>query len=91
MGAAIYISKGIECEKLSLKNSHEQVKNIWVTVRDQGRKGILVISVFYKLPNQAEPVYKAFYLQPQEVSQFQVLILLGGTSTTQTSAGKVAW
>ena len=29
-GVAIYIRKGIECEELLLKNSHEQVKSLWV-------------------------------------------------------------
>ena len=33
-GVAIYIRKGIECEELSLKNSHEQVKSVRVTIRD---------------------------------------------------------
>jgi len=31
---AIYNRKGIECEELSLKNSHEQVESLWVTIRD---------------------------------------------------------
>jgi len=34
LGVAIYLRKGIECEELSLKNSHEQVKSVRVTIRD---------------------------------------------------------
>ena len=47
-GIAIYIRKWTECEELSLKNSHEQVKSLWVTVRDWGCKGSLVIGVCYR-------------------------------------------
>lgn len=59
-GVATYFNKGIECEELSQKNSHEQVRSPWVTVRDQGSKGSLVISVYYRTPNQAVPVDEAF-------------------------------
>ena len=39
----------IEPEDLSLKYSHEQVKSLWVMVRDLGSKGSLVISVYYSV------------------------------------------
>ena len=39
-GAAIYTRKGTECEELSLRNSHEQVKSLWVTVT-KAAKGAL--------------------------------------------------
>ena len=73
---AIYIMNAIEPEDLSLKYSHEQVKSLWVMVRDLGSKGSLVISVYYSVyyrsPSQAEPVN----LQLQGASQSQALILL---------------
>ena len=69
---AIYIMNAIEPEDLSLKYSHEQVKSLWVMVRDLGSKGSLVISVYYRSPSQAEPVN----LQLQGASQSQALILL---------------
>lgn len=69
---AIYIMNAIEPEDLSLKYSHEQVKSLWVMVRDLGSKGSLVISVYYTSPSQAEPVN----LQLQGASQSQALILL---------------
>jgi len=59
-GVAPYFNKGIECEELPLKNGHEPVKSIWVTVRDWGRKRSFVISVYYRTPNQAVPVGEAF-------------------------------
>lgn len=62
----------IEPEDLSLKYSHEQVKSLWVMVRDLGSKGSLVISVYSTSPSQAEPVN----LQLQGASQSQALILL---------------
>lgn len=46
---AIYIMNTIEPEDLSLKYSHEQVKSLWVMVRDLGSKGSLVISVYYSV------------------------------------------
>jgi len=33
-GIALYIKKWIECEELSLKNSHEHVQSLWVRMRD---------------------------------------------------------
>ena len=33
-GIALYIKKSIQCEELSLKNSHEQVESLWVRIRD---------------------------------------------------------
>ena len=67
-GVAIYIRKEIKGEELSLRNSHEQVESLWVTVRDQGSKWSLVIGVYYRPSYQAEPVGEAFYLQLQEAS-----------------------
>ena len=36
-----------------------------------------MVSVYYRLPNQGEPIDKAFLLQLQEASWSQALILLG--------------
>jgi len=33
-GVTIYIHKSIQCEELPLKNSHEQVKSLWVRIKD---------------------------------------------------------
>jgi len=82
-GIALYIKKWIECEELSLKDSHKQVESLWVRLRDQGNKGNLVVGVYYKPPNQGEPTDEPFFLQLQEASRLQA-------STTPTSAGKVA-
>ena len=48
-----------------------------MTVRDQGSKGSLVIGVYYRPPDQSEPVDEVFYLQLQEMSQSLALVLLG--------------
>jgi len=37
------------CQELSLRNSHEQVKSLWVRIRDWGNKGNLVVGVCYIL------------------------------------------
>jgi len=76
-GIALYIKKSIQCEELSLKNSHEPVKSLWVRIRDRRNQGNLVVVVYYRPPNQGEPVDKAFFLQLQEASRSQSLVLLG--------------
>jgi len=65
-GVALYIKKSIQCEYLSLKNSHEQVESLWVRIRDRGNKGTLVMGVYYRLPDQGEPTDEAFFFQLQE-------------------------
>ena len=52
---ALYIKKSIQCEELSLKNSHKQVKSLWVRIRDRDNKANLVMSVNYRPPDQEEP------------------------------------
>ena len=32
-GVALYIKRCTECQELSLKNSHEQAKSLWVKIR----------------------------------------------------------
>lgn len=44
-GVAIYIRKGIEYQDPSLNYGHELVKSLQVTVRDQGRKGCLLLAM----------------------------------------------
>ncbi|PKU31494.1 rna-directed dna polymerase from mobile element hypothetical protein [Limosa lapponica baueri] len=74
---ALCIKKLIECEELLLKNSHEQVERLWVRIRDGGNKGNLKVGIYYRLPDQGEPMGKAFFLQLHEASCLQALILLG--------------
>jgi len=62
-GVAFYINISIQCEELSLKNSHEQVESLSVRIRDRGKKRNLVVSVYYRPPDQWEPTDKAFFLQ----------------------------
>ena len=66
MGVAIYIRKERECEDILVKISYEQVESLRMTVIDRGSKESLVISVYYRPSNQAEPVIDTFYLQLQE-------------------------
>jgi len=65
-GIALYIKKSIQFEELSLKKSHEQVKTLWVRIRDRDNKGNLVIGVYYRLHDPGEPTDEAFVLQLQE-------------------------
>ena len=43
--------EGIDCEELFLKKGHEQADSLWVRVKDRGKKRILVIGVYYRLPD----------------------------------------
>jgi len=79
-GIALYIRKSIQCEELSLKNSHEQIKSLWVRIRDRGNKGHLVVGVHYRPLDQWEPTDEAFFLQLWEASHSEALILLGDFS-----------
>jgi len=48
-----------------------------------------VTGVYYRPPDNSEPVNESFYIQPQEHHNSKCLSCWG-TLTTQTSAGKVA-
>ena len=74
-GVALYIKKLIQCEELSLRNSHEWVKSLWVRIRHRGNKGDLLVGVYYRLPDQGEPTDSTF-LQLQQASRSQSLVLL---------------
>ena len=67
---ALYVKKWIECEELSLRNSHEQVESLWVGIGDLGNKGNLVAGVYSRPPNQGEPTDEAFFLLELEASFF---------------------
>jgi len=47
-----------------------------VKIREQANKGIFVVGVYYRPPNQGEEVDAEFFLQRQEASCSQALILL---------------
>jgi len=72
-GIALYIRKSVQCEELSLNNSHEQVESLWLTIRDRGNKENLVVSVYYR---QGEPTDEAFFLQLLEAFSSQSLVSL---------------
>jgi len=42
------IRKGIEREKLSLKNDHKQIKSLKLRVSDRGNRRRLVTDVYYR-------------------------------------------
>ena len=70
-------SEGIDCEELCLRNSHNQVKRLWVKIKDWSSKGHLVAGVCYRPNDQEEAVDAAFLLQLQEVSCLRALVLMG--------------
>ncbi|KAK4810454.1 LOW QUALITY PROTEIN: hypothetical protein QYF61_004234 [Mycteria americana] len=76
-GVALYAKNGTDCTELSLKSSNAQVESLWVKIRDQANKGNFVVGVCYRPPDQGEEVDEEFFLQLQEASHSQALILLG--------------
>ena len=76
-GVALYVRKWIDCKELCLRNSHDEVKSLWVKIKDQSSKGHLVARVCYKPPDQEEAVDEAFLLHLQEVSRSWALVLMG--------------
>lgn len=75
-GIALYFEKRIKHEELFLKYSHKQVKSLLVKVRDQGNKRSLVVDIYYRLPDHAESIDEAFFLQLQQSLHSQALVLL---------------
>ena len=43
---ALYVKKGIDCKKLPLRSSYEQVVCLWVKIRNQTNKECLVVGVY---------------------------------------------
>lgn len=61
---------------MALRNSHKQVESLWADIRDHSNKGHLVVSIYYKPPDE-ETADKALLLQLQEAACSQALILTG--------------
>ena len=76
-GVVLYGKRWINCEALSMRNSHDQVESLWVKFKDQSSKGNLVAGVCYRPPDQEEAVDEAFLPQLQEVLCLQALVLTG--------------
>ena len=77
MGIAAYDKKRTDCKELPLRNSQAHVGSLWVKTRDETNKRQLVVGVYYRPPNQGEPVGVTFFLQLQELLCSQTLIPLG--------------
>jgi len=88
-GVALYLKKSIQCEELSLKDSHAQVKRLWVRIRDRGNKGNLVVGVYYRLQIKGSLLTKPSSSSSRRLRACS-FSSCWGTSTTPTSAGKVA-
>lgn len=71
VGIAAYNKKTTDCKELPLRNSQAKVASLWVKIRVETNKRQLVVGVYYRPPNQGEPVDVTFFLQ------LQALILLG--------------
>jgi len=87
-GVAFYIKKSIQCEELSLKNSHEQIESLFIRIRDRGKgtwswastTGCLIKGSLLTKPSSSSSRRLCAYS----------LLSCWGTSTTPTSAGRVA-
>lgn len=89
-GVALYVKKLIDGEALTLRNSQEQVGSLWVKIKDRTNKGHFVVGVYYRPPDQGESVDEVFFPNYRKPSVHR-LSSSCAISTTQMSAGKVAW
>lgn len=65
---ALCLKDWIDCKDLPLRNSEEQVKDLWVRIWDRTNNGHLVVGAHYRPPDQGEPADNAFFLQLQKAS-----------------------
>lgn len=56
---ALSVKKLIDCTERSLKNSDEQIEGLRLKMGGQANKGNFVAGVYYRLPNQGDPVGEA--------------------------------
>jgi len=54
-GVVLYGKRWINCEALSMRNSHDQVESLWVKIRYKTNKGCLTIGIYYRPADQGEP------------------------------------
>jgi len=53
-GVALSVMKWIDCEELSLKNSHEQAESFWLSLWDQEGKGMAGAGRKCTCPNEQD-------------------------------------
>jgi len=53
-GVALYVKGWIDCEELPPTKSPEQVKSLWVKIRDRSNKGQLMTGVYYSSPESGD-------------------------------------
>jgi len=73
-------------DELPLRNNKKHIKSLWVKTEDRTNKGQVV--VFYRPPDQGEPVGEVFLLQLQELLQLQAFILMQGFNFPRYLLGK---
>jgi len=81
-GVALYVREQLECIEVGLGANEERVESLWVRIKGQSHTGDITVP-----PDQEKEIDEAFYRQLQAASKSQALVLMG-TSTTLTSAGK---
>lgn len=69
--------KHTECIKLCLVVDDEQVKSLWVRIKQQTSRDDTAVCVCYRPPKQETEVHEALYMQYKAVSEIQTLLLLG--------------
>lgn len=62
-GVSICVKKWIYCKELTLQNSLDEGKSLWVKISVQTNTGHLVGIVYYRQPDKGAPVDEAFWFQ----------------------------
>jgi len=76
-GVALYVREQLEYIEFCLRADEERVENLWVRIKGQPHMGDVIVSVYYRPPDQEEEVDEAFYKQLKVPSQSLALVLMG--------------
>jgi len=62
------VREQLKCIELCLGADEEGVESLWVRIKGQPHMGDVIVSVYYRPPDQEEEVDEAFYRQLQAAS-----------------------
>lgn len=76
-GVAHYVQKWWESMELCLGMGNEPAGTLWVSISAQTNMGSSVVGVHYRMSNQEEVEYEAFFRHLEEASCLQAVVFMG--------------
>ena len=76
-GVPFYVRKQWECVELCLGMDNEPAGTLWVSISVQTNMGSTVVGVCYRLLNQEEVEYEAFFRHQEEALCLQAVVFTG--------------